>query len=127
MTEVIKLAHSKTEVINLDLDANVKEISDDRWAKRSSKNVFSGNPRFKKDQNQFKKDQKYKKRRTLIESVSIPEKKLKNEDLDDIDELDPERVKTKLHVKKITKKKETFRNRIEKKVRAELLNKDDEG
>jgi hypothetical protein len=57
----------------------------------------------------------------------IDEEKLKRHDVDDIEELDPNRVRTKLHVKRTTKQKERFRERVQRKARAEILNQQDEG
>ncbi|CAD5224862.1 unnamed protein product [Bursaphelenchus xylophilus] len=116
---------STTEVVRFDPDANVKEISDRAFSRRASNKVFSSNPRFSKDK--VGKEKRRPKKRKLIEKVEIDEKQIEDNDVDDISELQPERVKTKLHVKKITKKKETFKQRIEAKIRAELLNADDNG
>ncbi|KAI6225739.1 WD-REPEATS-REGION domain-containing protein [Aphelenchoides besseyi] len=59
--------------------------------------------------------------------VGITKKDLKRRDVDDVEELDPTRVRTKLHVKKITQKKERLRERVERKARAEILNQQKEG
>ncbi|CAD5218438.1 unnamed protein product [Bursaphelenchus okinawaensis] len=112
-----------TEYVTFNLDSNIKEISDVEFSKRSSKKVFTKNPRL----NKKKIVKTNKKRKSLIEKVEVDEKKIQENDVDDISELEPQRVKTKLHVKKITKKKENFRQRIEAKIRAEILNAEDNG